>query len=178
MSELRPQVLYRMFNRAGDLLYVGITADIGMRFAQHSATQPWWKSVGRIAVEHHDDRPSVERAERAAIRAEAPLYNRVHRPRETEWQPAASEPGEVAPHRNVRVDDGRWAMFAAAVGARNRSRRIREFIGSVVAAPETWLALRAIGAAQAEPMSVGINRALRAYVARNRHVLVEQQKQA
>lgn len=32
------------------------------------------------------------------------------------------------PHRPVRVDDGLWGAFGVAVGERNRSRVIREFI--------------------------------------------------
>lgn len=70
--------LYRFYDESGVLLYVGITANIGSRFKQHSAEKPWWTEVDRITLEHHPDRPTVLEAERRAIQAEAPRHNIAH----------------------------------------------------------------------------------------------------
>ena len=36
-----PTALYRFFDTAGALLYVGITDAVKRRFAEHSAQKPW-----------------------------------------------------------------------------------------------------------------------------------------
>lgn len=83
-----------------------------------------------------------------------------------------------APHRNVRVDDATWRPFGEIAGERARSAWIKDFIESVVGDAQVWHDLRAIAVARKESVATVLTRALRAYVARNRHVLVEQQKQA
>ncbi len=78
----KTHALYRFFDEAGDLLYVGITVDIGARWNAHSKDKPWWSDVRSCTVEPHPDRPAVLAAERAAIVAERPKHNVVHnRPR-------------------------------------------------------------------------------------------------
>lgn len=73
----RPQVLYRMYDQAGALLYVGITVHLGGRFDHHRRTKPWWTDVVRIEMQHFPNRAAVEEAERLAVAAEGPRYN-VH----------------------------------------------------------------------------------------------------
>lgn len=75
--------LYRFYDRAGELLYVGITRDPGARWSRHAADKPWWHQVQRIAIEPMPDRAIALAAERDAIKAENPRYNIVHRPKET-----------------------------------------------------------------------------------------------
>lgn len=77
IAVVRPQILYRMYDGSGTLLYVGITADVGQRLRDHAALQPWWREVRNITVEHYDDRAAAETAERNAIHAEQPPHNRV-----------------------------------------------------------------------------------------------------
>jgi len=72
------QILYRFYDRAGRLLYIGITGDAATRWSNHSKKQPWWPSVRRIEIEPYATRIEVELAEKAAIRAEKPLHNKVH----------------------------------------------------------------------------------------------------
>ncbi|MEV7492192.1 type II toxin-antitoxin system prevent-host-death family antitoxin [Streptomyces anulatus] len=67
--------LYRLFGATGQLLYVGITTQPETRWTQHAADKPWWPLVRQRNVEWHPSRPVAERAELAAIRTEAPLYN-------------------------------------------------------------------------------------------------------
>lgn len=71
-------VLYRFFNSAGDLLYVGITRDPASRIAQHGAEKPWWHVVANVTLEWHDSRQEALDAERAAIIAEQPAHNVIH----------------------------------------------------------------------------------------------------
>ena len=71
--------LYRMFDRAGRLLYVGISFNAGERATQHAESKPWWPQVDHIRIEHLTcDRPSALKREEWAIRAERPKYNKIH----------------------------------------------------------------------------------------------------
>jgi len=70
--------LYRFWSATDALLYIGITHDLGRRLGQHEADKPWWAGVSRITIETHEDRDQALAAERAAIKAESPLWNVVH----------------------------------------------------------------------------------------------------
>lgn len=70
--------LYRFFDAGNRLLYIGLTLDPGSRWKGHARDKPWWLDVHTVTIEHFPDRPSVERAEKAAIKAEAPRHNVVH----------------------------------------------------------------------------------------------------
>ncbi|WP_395159053.1 hypothetical protein [Ilumatobacter sp.] len=71
--------LYRMYDIAGRLLYVGVTNGGLRRFMEHSKDKTWWREVDSIKVEHaHCTRSVIERMERDAIVAESPLYNVAH----------------------------------------------------------------------------------------------------
>lgn len=82
MSE-RLHALYRFFDASGDLLYIGITLNPAGRWKQHREDKPWWEEVADITIETHPDRPSVLEAERKAIIAEHPRYNKTHNTRPT-----------------------------------------------------------------------------------------------
>lgn len=73
--------LYRAYNAAGDLLYIGQTGrDAIERWAEHMAAQPWAHEVAmwvRDPVEYPSE-AAVLLAERDAIHAEAPRYNIAH----------------------------------------------------------------------------------------------------
>lgn len=71
-------VLYRIFDRHGHLLYIGITNDAGRRFVQHLYSQPWAKQMTDIKLEHFKTRWELAEAEIAAIQAEHPKYNKTH----------------------------------------------------------------------------------------------------
>lgn len=74
----RRTTLYRFYDVADRLLYVGITGRHVVRWVQHSGDKQWWPEVSRVSVEHHPDRQSALDAERAAIQSESPAYNVVH----------------------------------------------------------------------------------------------------
>ncbi len=84
--------LYRFYDHAGELLYIGITKDPSTRWARHSEDKKWWHEVQRIAIQTMPDRESALKAEREAIKAEKPRYNIVHRQREIQRpKPAEDE---------------------------------------------------------------------------------------
>jgi hypothetical protein len=69
--------LYRCFNAAGDLLYVGITDNRVMRWRAHSRSKAWWPEVDRISVTDYKQRSEAEAAELQAIHTENPRHNVV-----------------------------------------------------------------------------------------------------
>lgn len=71
--------LYRLFNVANELIYIGITGNINSRFERHSEKTPWWNEVASCTVEFFFDRRSLSTAESSAIYLEKPLYNVQHR---------------------------------------------------------------------------------------------------
>jgi hypothetical protein len=68
-------VVYRMFDTAGCLLYVGISLTVLQRMGQHKAGKIWWGDIARIDLTHYSDHETARAAERIAIRDEGPLYN-------------------------------------------------------------------------------------------------------
>lgn len=67
--------LYRHFDCAGKLLYVGISADVAARFRQHKTNSNWFLDVSLVTIEWFDDRHSAKLAEGKAIRSELPKCN-------------------------------------------------------------------------------------------------------
>lgn len=72
------QWLYRLFNAAGDLLYVGVTQCGEERFTEHRKDKPWWPEVATHTIQIYDSRDAVLLAERLAIYREKPRYNVIH----------------------------------------------------------------------------------------------------
>lgn len=60
------------------LLYIGSCARWATREAMHETQTEWWPEVARVDTEPQPSFGAAKRAEEAAIRAEAPLYNKVH----------------------------------------------------------------------------------------------------
>lgn len=65
--------VYRMFDRAGKLLYIGKTGHAA-RFDSH-AVKRWFPLVASITLEWHDTEASALLAEAHAIAIERPRYN-------------------------------------------------------------------------------------------------------
>lgn len=70
-----PHVLYRLYDYAGELLYIGITGDWERRRAEHAADKEWWRRVQQVALAEFPSRAEAMNAERIAIRTEHPTYN-------------------------------------------------------------------------------------------------------
>lgn len=70
-----PTALYRFYDAAGVLLYVGISRNPVARWAQHATDKAWWPQVRKKTVELFGSRREAEIAEGRAIRSESPLHN-------------------------------------------------------------------------------------------------------
>lgn len=73
--------LYRLYDEADVLLYIGISHQPDVRFEQHAKTKEWWPQVARREVRWFDDRPTAAVAEATAIRSEDPEHNGTFSPR-------------------------------------------------------------------------------------------------
>lgn len=67
--------VYRHFDAAGLLLYVGCTANPLARTSNHASQARWFRQVVRIEIEHFDSDNEAMAAEAEAIRSERPLFN-------------------------------------------------------------------------------------------------------
>jgi predicted GIY-YIG superfamily endonuclease len=70
--------LYRFFDGAGRLLYIGITMDPTSRWRNHERKKDWWAEVRSMTAEPFPTLEAVRAAETAAIKAERPIHNIVH----------------------------------------------------------------------------------------------------
>lgn len=73
-----PTALYRVFGDADLLLYIGISNSYMRRWYQHSLDKDWWTEARRATLEWFPDERTALAAEKAAIKAEHPKYNRAH----------------------------------------------------------------------------------------------------
>jgi hypothetical protein len=76
-SETRPSSVYRLYNEAGELLYVGLTDRGHLRVADHLASKPWAWEIAETRWEHFATRDEAAARERTVIEGEYPLYNIV-----------------------------------------------------------------------------------------------------
>ncbi len=67
--------LYRHFDAAGRLLYVGISLSVLTRLSQHMAASSWADEIASMTVARFATRDEAHAAEREAIRTENPLHN-------------------------------------------------------------------------------------------------------
>lgn len=72
-------VVYRFYSAAPELLYVGCTGNLNARLAGHKSDTTWHREIATITVAHYDSAAEAKAAEKAAIAAEHPKYNVVHK---------------------------------------------------------------------------------------------------
>ncbi len=72
----RPHVVYRLYDRADLLLYVGITDNWERRRKHHAVVQPWFPLVDRVETETVESREAALLRERDLVRSLAPVHNR------------------------------------------------------------------------------------------------------
>jgi excinuclease ABC subunit C len=75
-----PAWLYRLYDAAGALLYIGRTRNLLDRVEQHARQHAWGAEIASVTAQLYASEAEVKRAEPAAIAAENPRHNRV-RPR-------------------------------------------------------------------------------------------------
>ena len=74
----QPCSLYRHYDAADDLLYVGISLEPLRRQEQHGKHASWFDSIVKILIERFDSREEALAAEQVAIRCEFPKFNTIH----------------------------------------------------------------------------------------------------
>lgn len=77
ITRMTPAALYRHYDKAGRLLYVGISLSPTYRLAQHRKSH-WHGQIARVDIEWHLSQERAARAEVHAIRRERPLHNKVY----------------------------------------------------------------------------------------------------
>lgn len=71
--------IYRHYDSAGRLLYIGCTGDPRSRYHVHKNKSPWFMDVTRIDVQAIGERKQAHKAEIEAILTEQPIHNRYHK---------------------------------------------------------------------------------------------------
>jgi len=87
-----PTAVYRFYDRANVLLYVGISSNLATRWAKHAAEKDWWPQVARKTVVMYGSRDEAAAEEDRAILEESPIHNIVGR---------TAKPVRVAPRPSV-----------------------------------------------------------------------------
>lgn len=102
----RTASLYRIFNEEWDLLYVGVSNSVIRRLDEHVWEQPWSEEISMIHVEHFENRREAVDAERRAILADQPKYNRAHASHHEAMRRCCAKQGaaEVIPDRLGMVE--------------------------------------------------------------------------
>ena len=75
VTDARTHYVYRLYDAADRLLYVGMTNDTGQRLRDHKRTKPWWGEVYRQEIQAASTRADAFFIEAAAILRERPAYN-------------------------------------------------------------------------------------------------------
>lgn len=69
-----PAAVYRLWDKGGNLLYIGSAYEPEQRCREHRK-KPWWPEVSRRTDEWHSNRGAAYIVEMKAIGAELPKYN-------------------------------------------------------------------------------------------------------
>lgn len=77
--------LYRLYDKDGALLYVGVAQSLLARMNQHRLNARWFRDVVRVDVQHFDNRGDALAAETEAIETENPRYNLADTGRTYAW---------------------------------------------------------------------------------------------
>ena len=73
-----PTALYRWWDDADLLLYIGISDELAGRVKGHVKGSSWMDFAARSAIERYPSRAAALDAEEAAIKSEHPLFNHQH----------------------------------------------------------------------------------------------------
>lgn len=90
-NNLGKAAVYRLYDRNGALLYVGLGSDPKTRWRAHARDKEWWPDVAHKEVEWHNTFAEAVEAEHAAIHAENPVYNKAS------WKWSKSESPQLHP---------------------------------------------------------------------------------
>lgn len=77
---IRHASVYRCYDSTGRLLYVGHSDNVPFRMEVHRIQSPWSMLCARVDTEPERELTEARAAERAAIKAERPLFNQQSNP--------------------------------------------------------------------------------------------------
>lgn len=103
--------LYRLYDKDGALLYVGVSLSVFRRLSEHAQGKEWWSQVRRIMLEPHASREAALAAEILAIRDEGPIYNIAGRPDHDFDEPVMALPLDLD---RLAPADLRWIGYPGA----------------------------------------------------------------
>lgn len=145
---------YRLYDTADALLYVGSTANVVARLADHARTKDWWSEVARHALTWYASREDAEAAELLGMVEEMPLWNI----RESPWRATAGPDGEMRatlkpepaptgsqhrfPNRNYRPDtelEYEPAKAAVEAAGHDMNRAVRACLRWIAKDPDVAL---------------------------------------
>ena len=75
----KPTVLYRLWDKDDNLLYIGISYNPIKRLDGHCVDKPWFSEITAITLEHLPTRTDASEKEIKAIKKENPKYNLAHK---------------------------------------------------------------------------------------------------
>lgn len=87
--------LYRQYNAAGDLLYIGQSLNAFKRHSSHKNASAWFDEIATMTIQKYETRADVEWAEKRAIHRENPRHNKQRPDYTPEWQ-GPTQPGVVS----------------------------------------------------------------------------------
>lgn len=139
--------MYRIFDKDGELLYIGMSTNPTRRLMEHSSRAPWYAQFANMIVskKRYSTFCGAIWAEAKAIKKESPKYNKVHNtdPKRLERfvdggrgdcnvrvaLDAAIE--RLGSQRKVAIDAGVSAQFISDVVRLNRTipDRIAKYLG-------------------------------------------------
>ena len=70
--------VYRYYDSADRLLYIGSTYSFSTRAAAHERDATWWPDVTAVKLERFPDQLSSLSAEIYGIKTEGPIHNKAH----------------------------------------------------------------------------------------------------
>jgi predicted GIY-YIG superfamily endonuclease len=71
--------VYRLYNDANELLYIGMSGRVLSRIENHKQSKPWRHEIATVRAVRFPNRGAARKAEREAIRLENPKYNVMHK---------------------------------------------------------------------------------------------------
>lgn len=136
--------LYRLFNAAGTLLYIGISVNPDVRWRVHAREKSWWAEVSERTVEWFETRKAAEAAEVAAVAAELPGYNVEHSLTRRRGDAKDEYRSPYDKPRQIRIATQKWRDFGLATKAAGTTRAavLGQFIRWYISEPGSELPIR------------------------------------
>jgi predicted GIY-YIG superfamily endonuclease len=73
----KTHALYRIYSADDELLYIGRSARVLGRIAEHKESKDWFIGISRVSITWLTTKEEAEAAEEYAIKTEHPLYNKA-----------------------------------------------------------------------------------------------------